>query len=100
MCRELGRVRMKGKDQPARIFELCGRAGAADLPAPAALAAWAEAMTAFHARAFADAGARFAALAAADPDDGAARVLAARAAELAATPPPDDWDGVYDQRSK
>ncbi|MBK9032870.1 MAG: adenylate/guanylate cyclase domain-containing protein [Myxococcales bacterium] len=98
--RELGRVRMKGKDQPARIFQLCGRTGGPGVPTAAALAAWTDAMAAFGARDFADAAARFAALAAAAPDDGAARVLAARAAELAAAPPPDDWDGVYDQRSK
>ena len=98
--RELGRVRMKGKDQPARIFELCGAAGDPTLPAPAALAAWAAAMAALDLRRFDDAAAQFAALATADPRDGAARVLADRAAELAAAPPPPDWDGVYEQRSK
>ena len=39
-------------------------------------------------------------IAAANPADGAARVLAERARVLADAPPPPDWDGVYEQRSK
>ena len=98
--RELGRVRMKGKDQPARIFELCGKAGDPGVPECAAAAAWENALAAFHERRFDDAAARFASIATARPADGAARVLAERARDLAAAPPPPDWDGVYDQRSK
>ena len=98
--RELGRVRTKGKDQAARIFELCGKAGAKGVPEGAAVAAWENAMAAYHERRFADAAARFAGIAAADPADGAARVLAERARVLADAPPPPDWDGVYEQRSK
>ncbi|MBK7076886.1 MAG: adenylate/guanylate cyclase domain-containing protein [Myxococcales bacterium] len=98
--RELGRVRMKGKDQPARIFELCGRAGDRGVPEGAAVAAWENAMAAYHEQRFGDAAARFATIAAANPADGAARVLAERARVLADAPPPPDWDGVYEQRSK
>ena len=82
------------------IIELCGKAGAKGVPEGAAVAAWENAMAAYHERRFADAAARFAGIAAADPADGAARVLAERARVLAAAPPPPDWDGVYEQRSK
>jgi adenylate cyclase len=98
--RELGSVRVSGKDRPARVFELCGKAGAPGVPEGAALAAWENAMAALAERRFDDAATRFARLAAANRDDGAARVLATRAADLAANPPVADWDGVYDQRSK
>ena len=47
-------------------------------------------------REFEAAQALFAALA----DDATARMMAQRCADLAAAPPPDDWDGVYEQRSK
>ena len=36
------------------------------------------------------------AIVAARPDDTAARLMADRAARFAATPPPTDWDGVYE----
>jgi adenylate cyclase len=98
--RELGRVRMKGKDRAARIFELCGRPGDPGVPDTAALAAWDAALAALHDRRFGEAAAAFAAIAGARPSDGAAAVLATRAAELADDPPGDDWDGVYAQRSK
>lgn len=98
--REMDHVRLKGKDRPARIFELCGRPGGAGVPTPDDLATWDRALAAYRRRAFADAGVQFLAIAAADPDDGAARVFAARARDLAEAPPGDDWDGVYEQRSK
>ncbi|MEZ4402785.1 MAG: adenylate/guanylate cyclase domain-containing protein [Kofleriaceae bacterium] len=98
--RELGRVRTKGKDRAARIYQLCGRTGDPGVPAAGARAAWDRALAAYHARRFDEAAAAFAELAADTPDDGAVAVLAARARDLAATPPPPDWDGVYDQRAK
>lgn len=98
--RELDLVRMKGKDRPARIFELCGRAGEPGVPTTDDLATWDKAVAAYRRREFADAGVQFLSLLADRPDDGAARVLAARARELAEAPPGADWDGVYDQRSK
>ena len=69
-------------------------------PEGAAVAAWENAMAAYHEQRFGDAAARFATIAAANPADGAARVLAERARVLADAPPPPDWDGVYEQRSK
>ncbi|MCE9573705.1 MAG: adenylate/guanylate cyclase domain-containing protein [Deltaproteobacteria bacterium] len=93
--RELDRVRVKGRDGAAAVFELLGATGS-----PRAQrfdrAAWDAALDAYRRRDFADAATRFGAFA----DDPAAATLAARAWELAADPPGDDWDGVYEQRSK
>jgi adenylate cyclase len=96
--RELDLVRLKGKDQTVRVYELVGEAGVA--AAAVDMAGFADALAAYRERRFADAAAGFAAIAAARPEDAPARVLAGRAQELGATPPPDDWDGVYEQRSK
>lgn len=71
------------------VFELVGRAGKTD-------PTFARALALYRNREFAEARAAFAGLA----DDPAAAVMASRCDDLAATPPPSDWDGVYDQRSK
>ena len=89
LFREIDLVRVKGRAGAVPVFELVGRAGTANPTFARALALYRE-------RAFAAAGAAFTTLA----DDPAAAVMAARCAVLAATPPPLDWDGVYDQRSK
>jgi adenylate cyclase len=88
--REIDVVRVKGRAGAAPVYELVGRAGAATDPA------FAEALAAYRKREFATARARFGTLA----GDPAARAMAARCAVLETAPPPEDWDGVYEQRSK
>ncbi len=34
------------------------------------------------------------------PEDGPSRVFAGRCRELAADPPPEDWDGVFQMKTK
>src|SRR5262249_50899319 len=89
--REIDVVRVKGRAGSAPVFELVGRAGDTTLDGrfPTALAA-------YRKRELATARELFAALS----DDPVAVVMAARCAVLTATPPPDDWDGVYEQRGK
>jgi adenylate cyclase len=87
--REIDLVRVKGRAGAAPVFELAGRAGAADH-------AFAEALALYRDRRFGEARAAFAAKA----GDPAAAVMAARCEILEASPPPPDWDGVYEQRSK
>jgi len=87
--REIDLVRVKGRAGAAPVFELVGRAGRAD-------PAFARALAHYRRREFGEARTLFAQLV----RDPAAAVMAARCEELAARPPPEDWDGVYDQRSK
>jgi adenylate cyclase len=95
VLRELDLVRVKGRDQAAPVFELLGHAD--DRAARAReLATWNAALAKYRARDFAAAADAFAAI----TGDPAAATLAARARALAIAPPGDDWDGVYDQRSK
>ena len=90
IVREIDLVRVKGRAGAAPVYELVGRAGHPIDPT------FAEALTAYRSRKFTQAHAAFAALTA----DPAAAVMARRCEVLAAEPPPDDWDGVYEQRAK
>jgi adenylate cyclase len=99
--REVDLVRVVGRKQPTRIYELLARSGEA-LPEARELAlmAYAEALRAYRERRFEDARARLDACLTAWPDDGPARTLRERCAELLTRPPPEDWEGVYQATSK
>jgi adenylate cyclase len=88
--REVDVVRVKGRASAAPVFELVGRAGIETDER------FAKALAAYRQRAFEEAQRQFAALA----GDPVAEAMAKRCAHLAAEPPPADWDGVYEQRSK
>jgi adenylate cyclase len=87
--REIDLVRVKGRAMAAPVFELVGRTGTAVDPA------WSDALAKYRAREFAAARDAFAKL-----EVPAAAVMAKRCDVLIDEPPPDDWDGVYEQRSK
>lgn len=88
--REVDLVRVKGRAGAVPVFELVGRAGAKVSPR------FAVALAAYRARDFAAARAELLAI----EDDPVAAILAARCEKLLADPPAEDWDGVYEQRSK
>jgi adenylate cyclase len=88
--REVDVVRVKGRASAAPVFELIGRAGTRTDPR------FAEGLAAYRRRAFGEAQGIFAELG----GDPVATAMAARCAHLEAEPPPADWDGVYEQRSK
>jgi adenylate cyclase len=89
--REIDVVRVKGRAGAVPVFELVGRKGHVTVDP-----AFAEALALYRRRDLQAARAAFAAL----TGDPVAAVLAERCSILATNPPPDDWDGVYDQRSK
>jgi class 3 adenylate cyclase len=99
VTRELDRIRVVGKTRPVRIYELVAAEGEAGAAALAVHARFAEALAAYRARRFAEAGRAFSALAA-DTGDPPAQTFARRCAEYAAAPPPEAWDGVYVSASK
>jgi adenylate cyclase len=91
IAREVDQVRVVGRRQPVRIFQLVGRKGEIDAATLERLARFAEGLAALRARDFAGAARAFAR----DPADGPSRALLRRAESLAASPPPPDWDGVH-----
>ena len=99
--REIDSIRVAGKQQPVRIYELLGEKGAA-LPSArqGAVAAFAAGLAAYRRLEFGAAAEAFAAALAADPSDGPSKVFAARVALLAAEPPASDWDGVWTLKEK
>ncbi|MBR0717117.1 adenylate/guanylate cyclase domain-containing protein [Bradyrhizobium liaoningense] len=89
--RELDSIRVKGRDEPVRIYEPLAERGA-ETPAQAnAAAAYAEGLAHWRAREFAKAADCFTRVAATDRPSA---LFETRARELASNPPPPDWTPV------
>ena len=90
--RELDLIRVKGRQRPARIFQVLTPDQGLSA---AALEAYAIGRAALAERRWADAVTAFAAAAAAEPGDYAAALMLERARSVARDTPPIDWDGVW-----
>lgn len=97
--RELDRVRVKGKDQPVRIFELINEG--------TPQADWVENLThyqagfnAYHERRFSDALRHFEFAQKARVQDPVSALYLKRCQEYLKEPPPPEWDGVYVMKTK
>ncbi len=101
LCRELGSLRVKGKFEPVRIFELVGakHETASRLPF---VEAFHEGLAAFREQNWEDAIASFTRARALSGIDGdkASDLYVAWCMEYQADPPPPDWDGVRIATSK
>lgn len=99
LFRELDLVRVKGKEQPAAIYELMDF-----LPAVAGKAELAklfsEALLMYKSRVFEDAKKKFAEILEKFPNDGPAKLYFQRCADYIASPPSPEWDGVYVAKTK
>jgi adenylate cyclase len=97
--RELDVVRVQGKAQPTRIFEVLGTFPLG--PDRAALIGPFEAgLRAYRARQWEDAIRRFQQALEAVPGDPPSRLCIQRCKTFMAAPPPPDWDGVYTMQTK
>jgi adenylate cyclase len=85
--RELDIIRVKGKEQPTRIFEVLSMLPLAP-PQARLVQRWGKALTLFHA-ALQEV-----------PNDYPSQLYMQRCQEFQATPPRDDWDGVYMMQTK
>jgi adenylate cyclase len=97
--RKLDVVRVKGKAQPTRIFEVLGMLPLS--PDRAAILPPFEAgLRAYGAQHWEDAIERFQEVLEAVPGDPPSRLYIQRCKAFMATPPPSDWDGVYTVQTK
>jgi adenylate cyclase len=99
VCRELDRIRVKGKHQPVVVYELMDVA-AARPKYQALITRFESAMEAYHAQDWRDAAGRFGELLVSYPEDGPTQIFLQRALEFMETAPEPDWDGVYVMKSK
>ena len=93
----LDRLVVKGKTLPITVFEVLGRAGAVSEAVLARRDAFERALDLHDARDFAGALAIFESLAAADPPS---KVYAERCEAYLTTPPPADWQGEFQLKTK
>jgi len=96
LAREVDVIRVVGKKQPIRVFELLGEKGAVPAEESEKAAAFGRALETYRARRFSEAAVLFEALA----GDPVAAVYAGRARRSAASPPPAGWDGVFELDKK
>jgi adenylate cyclase len=101
VLRELDMVRVKGRHQAVRVYELLARSGAA-LPKELGevLGLYAEGLEAYRKQLWDDALGRFTQCLALRPEDGPSRAMVERCQVYRDAAPPDDWDGVFDQLVK
>jgi adenylate cyclase len=99
ICRELDKIRVKGKNLPVTIYELMDVAAEKSRYEPL-LARFDEAMSAYHGQNWSAAAAKFADILANFPQDGPSQVFLARAMEFSENAPKELWDGVYVMKTK
>lgn len=99
-AREVDLLRVKGKKEPVTVYELLGRKGELSVERKQVVDMYLEGLAAYKRRDFAAAKQRFEAALALDPSDGPSKVYRERAAVYLTAPPPPDWDGVYELKSK
>ncbi|RMG13228.1 MAG: adenylate/guanylate cyclase domain-containing protein [Deltaproteobacteria bacterium] len=99
IVRELDSVRVKGKREPVRIYELMGL-GQPDAETRAFLEAFAEGLAHYRRQLWDDAIAHFERAGAMRPLDIACQLYVARCVAMKESPPGEDWDGVYTMTSK
>ena len=94
LSRELDMIRVKGRRAPVKIFELIGNIGEKDLPF---LDTFVEGLAAYRNRLWERAEAHFSSIALLDPPS---QTYMERCRLYKYDPPPEDWDGVFTQKSK
>jgi len=95
-AREIDRIRVVGKREPVRIYELLARRGQLSTKRRATLDRFQEGLQLYRDRKWTTAIGVFKEL----PDDPATRVYVERCEQYQVSPPPDDWDGVWELTKK
>ena len=101
LLREVDLVRVKGRKQPVRIYELVGNSEAL-LPKEReqSLRHFAAALEAYRQQFWQEALGLFKQSSALCPEDGPSRIMAERCQIYLEAPPEEEWDGVFEMMSK
>jgi adenylate cyclase len=101
LLREVDMVRVKGRKQAVRIYELIAKAGTSVSPdLEKAITSYGQGLQAYRERAWTEALVLFNEVRKVRPSDGPSRTLSERCEGYLRTPCPEDWDGVFDQLFK
>ncbi len=98
--RELDFLRVKGKTQPIRVYELVSETAKLTPDVVGALRDFREGLAFYRDRAFVKAQGKFNAVLGAYAEDHPSKIYIKRCEEFLHVPPPKDWDGVYVMTSK
>jgi len=93
VARELDRVRVKGKKDPVRIFELLGRKGDVQALEPL-ISRFSEGLRNYRERCFNEAREIFQSILK-DHEDGPSKLYIERCTNFITAPPPPEWDGLH-----
>jgi adenylate cyclase len=99
IVRELDSVRVQGKHEPVTIYELIGY-GEIDQQTQTVLKTFHEGLTAYKERQWSQAIVSFQEVLRVCPDDMPSKLYIERCQKYQQTPPPGDWDGVSDMKTK
>jgi adenylate cyclase len=99
VCRELDKIRVKGKTLPVNIYELMDVA-AEKSKYEKLLEQFDAAMAAYRSQNWREAAAQFTEVLLKFPDDGPSQVFLERAIEFSESAPEGEWDGVYVMKTK
>jgi len=99
-ARELGRVRVVGKEAPVLVYEILAEKGKLSEERRAALADYEEGLAAFKARRWEEAIAAFGRAVEKFPDDGPAKLYQSLSRDYSVVPPLEGWDGVFNLTAK
>jgi adenylate cyclase len=99
VCRDLDKIRVKGKNLPVNIYELLGVAAERPKFDPL-LTEFDHAMSAYRAQDWKAAAVRFGELLGAYPSDGPSQVFLERSLDFLKHAPEGEWDGVYVMKTK
>ena len=95
VCRELDKVRVKGKDEPVAIYQPLGLEGQVDEARMAEINAWNQALTYYRAQQWDEAESQLRNLKKTALDSGLYDEFLDRIKHLRANPPGAEWDGVW-----
>src|SRR3989304_691180 len=99
-ARELDSIRVMGKAEPVRVYELIARKGKLDHVTARVLLSYNKGLSYYKERKWDDAISQFKMALMTDSNDGPSKTYINRCNEFKASPPPDNWDGVYMMKEK